>query len=248
MTSASASALAVGLNGATNPAFLVDASTALSATGLKVKSGAAAGGLALSVVTSGTNENLTVNAAGSGTITLGSVSTGAIVHTTATTLSAALTYGGVALSNAVTGTGNMVLSASPTLTGTLTAAAASFSGNVNYTSTFQVNGNAMTFPAAAATLAQTVASGTSALGTGAIGSASCATTVTTTATGTATTDAIIASFNADPTAVTGYVPLTSGMLTIIGWPTTNNVNWKVCNNTSSSITPGAITINWRVAR
>jgi hypothetical protein len=38
------------------------------------------------------------------------------------------------------------------------------------------------------------------------------------------------------------------MLTIIKWPTTNNVNFKVCNNTLSSITPGAITLNWRVLR
>lgn len=116
VTSASATALTVGLNGATNPALLIDASTASSATGLKIKSAAAAAGLALSVTTSGTNENLTIDAAGSGTITLGGTSTGAIVHTRATTLSAALTYGGVTLSNAVTGTGNMVLSTSPTLT------------------------------------------------------------------------------------------------------------------------------------
>lgn len=95
---------------------------------------------------------------------------------------------------------------------------------------------------------QTIASGTSALGTGAISSATCATVVTTSATGVATTDVVSASFNGDPTAVTGYVPLTAGMLTIIGYPTANNVNFKVCNNTSSSITPGAITLNWRVVR
>jgi len=94
----------------------------------------------------------------------------------------------------------------------------------------------------------TIASGTSALGTSAISSATCATVVTTTATNTATTDVVLASFNGDPTAVTGYVPLTTGMLTIIAYPTANNVNFKVCNNTSASITPGAITLNWRVVR
>jgi hypothetical protein len=26
------------------------------------------------------------------------------------------------------------------------------------------------------------------------------------------------------------------------------VNFKVCNNTGTSITPGAITLNWRVVR
>lgn len=93
-----------------------------------------------------------------------------------------------------------------------------------------------------------IASGTAALGTGAISSATCASAVTVSAPGVATTDVVLASFNGDPTAVTGYVPLTSGMLTIIGYPTANNVNFKVCNNTSGSITPGAITLNWRVNR
>jgi len=96
--------------------------------------------------------------------------------------------------------------------------------------------------------ALTIASGTAALGTGAITSATCATVVTATATGTVTTDVLTASFNGDPTAVTGYVPATAGMLTIIAYPTANTANFKVCNNTSSSITPGAITLNWRVVR
>ncbi len=79
ITSAVATALVVGANGGTNPALTVDASTASSATGLSVKSAAAAGGLALAVTSSGTNENLTINAKGSGTITLGGTSTGNIV-------------------------------------------------------------------------------------------------------------------------------------------------------------------------
>ena len=115
------------------------------------------------------------------------------------------------------------------------------SGPASTTKTF-------TFPNASSTVSYTVASGTSALGTSAISSATCATVVTTSATGTATTDVITAGFNGDPTGVTGYVPLTSGMLTIIAYPTADNVNFKVCNNTSASITPGAITLNWRVAR
>lgn len=101
---------------------------------------------------------------------------------------------------------------------------------------------------AAGGLTSTIASGTSALGTSAIGSAACASVVTTSAPNTATTDVVLGSFNGDPTAVTGYIPLTAGMLTIIGYPTSGNVNWKVCNNTTSSITPGAITLNWRVVR
>src|SRR5581483_2513168 len=49
------------------------------ATGLKVKSAAAGSGLALSVITSGTNEPLTLDAAGSGIVNIGSVSTGPVV-------------------------------------------------------------------------------------------------------------------------------------------------------------------------
>lgn len=97
-------------------------------------------------------------------------------------------------------------------------------------------------------LTTTIASGAKALATSAISSAACSSAQTDTATNTATTDTIIATFNGDPTAVTGYVPLTTGMLTIIAYPTANTVNFKVCNNTNASITPGAITLNWRVVR
>ena len=133
VTSASASALAVGLTGATNPAFSVDASTASQAAGLNVLGGTTTGAVALRILSSGATNNLTIDAKGTGTITLGGTSTGAITLTRATTMSAALTYGGVTLSNAVTGTGNMVLSASPTFTGTLTAAAVSLSGQLTST-------------------------------------------------------------------------------------------------------------------
>lgn len=93
-----------------------------------------------------------------------------------------------------------------------------------------------------------IVAGTSALGTSAVSSGTCATTVTTTATGAAATDVLNWGFNSDPTGVTGYVPSTAGMLTIIAWPTSGNVNMKVCNNSSSSITPGAITLNWVIIR
>jgi len=64
ITGASATALTVGLAGATNPALKIDASTASSATGLQVKSAAAAGGVAVAAISSGTNENLTIDAKG----------------------------------------------------------------------------------------------------------------------------------------------------------------------------------------
>lgn len=79
LTSNSANAFAVGPNGATNPSFNVDASTSSAATGINVKSAAAGGGAALSVISSGTNENLTIDAKGTGTTTIGTNSTGNIV-------------------------------------------------------------------------------------------------------------------------------------------------------------------------
>ncbi len=87
ITDTTATSLAVGRNGATNPAFTVDSATASSATGLKIKSAAAAAGLALTVTSSGTNENMTLDAKGSGTLTLQGTATGGIILAHAVTLS-----------------------------------------------------------------------------------------------------------------------------------------------------------------
>ena len=97
-------------------------------------------------------------------------------------------------------------------------------------------------------LAQVVASGTAAMGTSAINLGNCSTVVTVAATGVATTDTIQYTPNGDPTSTTGYSPSSSGSLYIWAYPTSGNVNFKVCNNTSASITPGALTLNWKVTR
>ena len=94
ITSASANALAVGLNGATNPAFNVDASTSSQAAGLNVKGAATGGTVAIAAIDSGSNTNLTINAKGTGTISIGSVSTGAVTITPATTITGVLTLTG----------------------------------------------------------------------------------------------------------------------------------------------------------
>ena len=102
---------------------------------------------------------------------------------------------------------------------------------------------------ACATCGVTIASGTAAMGTSAISSGACATVVTVAGTGIATTDVITVGFNGDPTGVTGYgVSATGAVLTIYPYPTAGNANFRVCNSTSASITPGALTLNWRVAR
>jgi hypothetical protein len=105
------------------------------------------------------------------------------------------------------------------------------------------------FSLAPSNIATKVANGTAAMGTSAITSGSCATVVTVSATGVATTDVITVGFNTDPTAITGYGASATGLvLTIYPYPTANNVNFKVCNSTASSITPSALTLNWKVVR
>lgn len=95
ITSTSSSALTVGANGATNPVLKIVASTASVATGVSVTGAAATGGVAVAVISSGTNENLTIDAKGSGTITIGGVSTGAVVLPATVNVASAATIAGV---------------------------------------------------------------------------------------------------------------------------------------------------------
>jgi hypothetical protein len=106
-----------------------------------------------------------------------------------------------------------------------------------------------TLPDLSGTLGIRIASGAEALATSAIASEACSTADTgITATGTLTSDAISWSFASDPVAVTGYAPVTEGGLSIYVYPTADAVNFKICNPTTASITPGAMTLNWRVMR
>jgi hypothetical protein len=34
----------------------------------------------------------------------------------------------------------------------------------------------------------------------------------------------------------------------VAWVTSNTANFKLCNNTSGSITPAAMSMNWRISR
>lgn len=94
-----------------------------------------------------------------------------------------------------------------------------------------------------------VASGIESLATNAIASGACDTTDTgVTATGVTGNDVIAWTPVGDISGVTGYAPVTTGALIIYPYATTNAVNFKVCNPTSSSITPGAVSLNWKVFR
>lgn len=93
-----------------------------------------------------------------------------------------------------------------------------------------------------------IASGTAALGTSQIASNVCAATVTVSAPGVLSTDTINWSFSADPNGVNGYGAGSGGPLIIYSFPTTDHVNFRVCNLTAAAITPGAATLNWKVIR
>lgn len=82
VTSSDAAALAVGRQGATAPALQVDAATGSSATGIEITAKAAASGVALAAISSGTNEALDIDAKGSGAINLAPNSTGAVTYAT----------------------------------------------------------------------------------------------------------------------------------------------------------------------
>lgn len=69
-----------------------------------------------------------------------------------------------------------------------------------------------------------------------------------TATGVATTDVISWNFNGDPTGITGFAASANGGLFIYAYPTSDHVNFKICNNTAGAINAGAITLNWMVLR
>lgn len=77
-TNQSTSALAVGRT-STDPALQVDTNTASSVTGLKVTSAAAASGVALSAISSGTNENLTLDGKGTGSVSINSLTGGNVI-------------------------------------------------------------------------------------------------------------------------------------------------------------------------
>ncbi len=64
--------------GATNPQFNVDCSAGSVATGLNVKGAAAGAAVAVSAISSGANETMTLDAKGTGTLKLQSVATGGI--------------------------------------------------------------------------------------------------------------------------------------------------------------------------
>ncbi len=93
-----------------------------------------------------------------------------------------------------------------------------------------------------------IASGARALATTSIAAGAC-NTDTITAAGVVSTDVVTWSPNADLSTVVGYRPISGDGLAIYPpVPGAGSITVKVCNPTASSITPGAVTLNYRVTR
>lgn len=106
VTSASATAFAVGRQGTTNPGLNVDASIANCVTGINIRSLVAGNGSLVQAISSGANENLAFDAKGAGVVFLGANSTGGV--------------------NLASGGGPTVVNGASTLTGQLTLNATPF--------------------------------------------------------------------------------------------------------------------------
>lgn len=209
-TSAGSSALAVGLNGATNPAFKVDASTASQAAGLSVTGAVTGGTVAITAIDSGSNTNLTINAKGSGTIGIGSVSTGAVTITPTLTLGSTLIFGGVVFTNTTGTAGALVSSVSPTITGTGTISAATLSASTQFSGPLYRGGTATS---TALVIESTSAAGTTDSITFKTGSQVTALTISTAQLATFTGQVAITNMTQTSAAQSGTVCWASGGLT-----------------------------------
>ena len=270
-------AISVNVTGVNPQCLQVNAAGLISGTGAPCAGGGgstAFSALTSSTNTSaamviGTGASLTVSGSGTNNATTLLANTWAIPGTIGSTTPSTGAFTTLAASSTVSGTGFSTYLASPPAIGgsspaAVTSTVLSATTDLALTETTAPSGSAgkdicygdSTAHAAECSynngsffrVPQLIASGTSAMATGAIGSGACASVVTGTATGAATTDNIIADFNADPSATTGYGVSVSGILTIYKWITTNTINLKVCNSTSGTVTPGAATIQWRIVR
>lgn len=118
ITSSSATSLAVGLNGTTNPVLTVDSSTGSQVAGLKLTGAVTGGTVALLATDSGANASVSFNGKGNGTMGLNTVPTGLTTVGNATggvSLAGHVVVEGVT-STGATGTAKFVFDTSPTFT------------------------------------------------------------------------------------------------------------------------------------
>lgn len=80
-------------------------------------------------------------------------------------------------------------------------------------------------------------------------SGACASEHTLSITGLLTTDIVEIGFNGDPSGVTGIAPTTNGGVYILAYPkSAGTAGFKVCNDTSATITVGTLVLNVKVRR
>lgn len=92
-----------------------------------------------------------------------------------------------------------------------------------------------------------ITNNTTTTGTTAVSANTCTTASTVTLTGLATSNTINFTPTSDTSSVAGWGSPSSGLLYIVAWPSAaNTASYKVCNATSSSITPGA-SVTWNVS-
>lgn len=139
-----------------------------------------------------------------------------------------------------------------TNTGGVTSLAVKDTGLTGDTTTAPTNNTTGQFNTSIGHAGSVIAAGSLALATSSITSGTCqavsAGVNNAAATGALTTDSIMWTPNGSIKAVTGFIPSTSGGLSIAAYPTANNVNFDVCNWEAGSVTPGAVTLNWLVLR
>lgn len=110
-----------------------------------------------------------------------------------------------------------------------------------------------TLKAGAGNVVRTIDAGTLTLATTSISSTACQTVTPGSINSVASanvlsTDTIIITPNASIKAQTGFIPATTGGLTIAAYPTAGYVNVDVCNWSTGALTPGTVVLNWRVTR
>jgi hypothetical protein len=188
--------------------------------------------------------------AGNFSLGAGTAPTAAAASTVQINAPTAVTAYAVNLPGAQPTAGNTYLSCTAANPAVCTWTSAAAGGVTSVTGTAPIASSGGTTPAISCpTCTVTIASGTLVVPVTALAANTCdASATTATATGAATTDAPSYAYASDPTGVTGYGAGTSGGISFRIWTTTNTFNLKRCNESSSSITPGAMSVNWREIR
>lgn len=133
ITDNTSASIVIGQNGATNPAFSVDDSTASSATGIIVKSAATGGTTTITATDSGSNTGISLLPKGTGTTNLGGTSSGAMMFNVGSGNDFQFKYSNTARFSSAGGGGSWLFSPISATTTTAKLALAFAAGDTNLT-------------------------------------------------------------------------------------------------------------------